>query len=103
MLESDEGYIVCRKGEILGAAQTALLKVFGVEASSFEVRILGWWGKEVGCYLISDQERDEQVETQDGFRGVVRIDTRRDVDNEGGIDIKEARDDRDEVAGKGPV
>ena len=66
MLESEEGYVVCREGEVLDAAQTALLKVFGVEASLFGVKILGWWGEDAGCRLKSDDGFEEKGMTGGG-------------------------------------
>ena len=51
MLGNEGGYTVCKEGEVLDAAQTALLKAFGVEASLFGVEILGWWGEDVGCHV----------------------------------------------------
>ena len=43
--DDDEGYVVCREGEILDSRQTTLLKIFGVRMAEFRVKLLAVWEK----------------------------------------------------------
>ena len=47
-IDDDEGYVVCRKGEILDSRQTTLLKIFGIRMAEFKVRLLAVWEKANG-------------------------------------------------------
>jgi mRNA turnover protein 4 len=39
-VESEEGYVVCREGDVLDSRQTRLLKLFGVCLAQFQVKVL---------------------------------------------------------------
>lgn len=47
-MDDDEGYVVCREGEVLDSRQTTLLKIFGVRMAEFRVRLLAKWEKASG-------------------------------------------------------
>lgn len=47
-IDDDEGYVVCREGEVLDSRQTTLLKIFGVRMAEFRVRLLAVWEKASG-------------------------------------------------------
>ena len=87
MLENEKGHVICKEGEVLGAAQTALLKAFGVEASLFGVRIMGWWGEDIGCHLEKDDKGPLKRDVVKGVGDAAAIDTNMDVDDvDGGAD-----------------
>ena len=44
----DEGYVICREGEVLDSRQTTLLKMLGVRMAEFRVRLLAVWEKNSG-------------------------------------------------------
>lgn len=46
--EEEEGYVVCRQGEILDSRQTTLLKMFGVRMAEFRVSLRAVWEKAGG-------------------------------------------------------
>lgn len=48
MEEGEEGYVVCRLGDILDSRQTALLKMFGVRMAEFKVSLRAVWEKAAG-------------------------------------------------------
>jgi len=43
LTEGQEGYPVCKKGEILDSRQTTLMKMFGVLSSEFKVELKAYW------------------------------------------------------------
>lgn len=68
----DEGYVVCREGEILDSRQTTLLKIFGIKMAEFRVRLMAVWEK--------DKEAVRELDAPgDGF-----------AQDEGGMDLEEA-------------
>ena len=96
MLEN--GYIVCREGEILGAAQTTLLKAFGVEASLFAVTIVGWWGEDIGCHFEKDDNGLLKFGTANAVQGAAEIGTGMDVDDVDDSGIEDLGAKADKVA-----
>ena len=54
--EGEGGYVVCREGEVLGARETALLKMFGVAMAEFGVEVRAWWCKETGEVTVVGEE-----------------------------------------------
>lgn len=44
----EEGYVVCRQGDVLDSRQTALLKMFGVRMAEFRVGLKAVWEKTGG-------------------------------------------------------
>lgn len=44
----EEGYVVCRKDEVLDSRQTALLKMFGVRMAEFRIGLRAVWEKTGG-------------------------------------------------------
>jgi hypothetical protein len=40
---------VCRKGQVLGPDQAAILRVFGVKMATFHITPLAWWTSEGAC------------------------------------------------------
>ena len=51
-IELENEYVVCREGEMLGSAQTTLLKMFGVATAVFAVEIRAYWVKETGEVVV---------------------------------------------------
>ncbi len=43
--EGEQGYVVCRQGDILDSRQTTLLKMFGVRMAEFKVSLRAVWEK----------------------------------------------------------
>jgi ribosomal protein L10 len=39
-VESQEGYVVCKQGDVLDSRQTRLLKLFGICLATFQVKVL---------------------------------------------------------------
>ena len=66
VLEQEEGYAVCKEGEVLDSRQTRLLKLFSVCLSEFKVRVLAYWSAATGEVTEVDGEKMEGVETADG-------------------------------------
>lgn len=46
--ENEDGYVVCRAGDILDSRQTTLLKIFGVRMAEFKVALKAVWEKSSG-------------------------------------------------------
>ncbi len=42
-VELEGKYTVCREGEVLSSAQTALLKTFGVAMAEFRIEVKAYW------------------------------------------------------------
>lgn len=47
-MQGEDGYVVCREGDVLDSGQTTLLKIFGVRLAQFRVDLKAWWEKESG-------------------------------------------------------
>lgn len=69
----DVEYTVCKEGEVLGSAQTALLKMFGVASAEFRVELRAVWAAESGSVDVLSEHTEG---TGDGM----------DVDDGDGID-----------------
>ena len=55
-MELENDFTVCQKGEVLGSAQTSLLKAFGVQMSEFRITVKCWWEKSTGKVEAIDEE-----------------------------------------------
>ncbi|KAJ5152188.1 hypothetical protein N7492_010483 [Penicillium capsulatum] len=55
LTDDQEGYPVCRKGEVLDSRQTTLMKMFGVTSSEFKVDLKAHWTRSTGEAKILDQ------------------------------------------------
>ncbi len=51
-VEAEEGFEVCREGEVLGSGQTTLLKMFGVAMAEFSVGVRAWLDREKGNVTV---------------------------------------------------
>lgn len=51
-VEAEDGFEVCREGEVLGSGQTTLLKMFGVAMAEFSVGIRAWLDREKGSVTV---------------------------------------------------
>ncbi|KAL2048150.1 hypothetical protein N7G274_000061 [Stereocaulon virgatum] len=52
VLERDEGFGVCREGEVLGSGQSTLLKMFGVATAEFRVGVEAYYVRETGEVVV---------------------------------------------------
>ncbi|KAK0507924.1 hypothetical protein JMJ35_009813 [Cladonia borealis] len=77
LLDTDEGWTVCRKGEVLGSGQSSLLKMFGVQMAEFRVRVVAWYERETGEVRV--------VEGEEQGEGGVSVDGDGDEDEEMGV------------------
>lgn len=75
LLDTDDGWTVCRKGEVLGSGQSSLLKMFGVQLAEFRVRVVAWYERETGEVRVVEGEGekgedgvdvDEAMEVENG-------------------------------------
>lgn len=55
LTDDQEGYEVCKEGEVLDSRQTTLMKMFGVTASEFKVDLKAYWTRATGEVKILDQ------------------------------------------------
>ncbi|PYH87993.1 hypothetical protein BO71DRAFT_392409 [Aspergillus ellipticus CBS 707.79] len=62
LTEGQEGYPVCREGEVLDSRQTTLLKMFGVVTSEFHVALKAQWSRESGEIKILEKDEAEMEE-----------------------------------------
>lgn len=51
-VELDGEWVVCRRGEVLGSGQTALLKMFGVAMAEFRVGVVAFYDREGGDVTV---------------------------------------------------
>jgi mRNA turnover protein 4 len=51
-VELENDYEVCKEGQVLGSAQTTLLKMFGVATAEFHVKLKAYWTKETGEVVV---------------------------------------------------
>ncbi len=61
-LDSEGGFTVCRKGEVLGSGQTSLLKMFGVALAEFRVGVEAYWERDTGKVVVLEEGGEEKVE-----------------------------------------
>ncbi len=66
VLDTGEGWTVCRKGEVLGSGQSSLLKMFGVQMAEFRVRVVAWYERETGEVRVVEEEKGEEGGDIDG-------------------------------------
>ncbi|PYI00669.1 60S acidic ribosomal protein P0 [Aspergillus sclerotiicarbonarius CBS 121057] len=57
LTEGQEGYPVCREGEVLDSRQTTLLKMFGVASAEFHVALKAYWTRETGEVKILEKDQ----------------------------------------------
>lgn len=57
--EGEEGYVVCREGEVLDSRQTTLLKMFGTTTSEFHVALKAYWTRDTGEVKILEKNQGE--------------------------------------------
>lgn len=55
-VQLEGGYVVCREGDVLGARETSLLKMFGVAMAEFGVEIRAWWSAATGEVTVAEEE-----------------------------------------------
>ena len=58
-VELEGEYVVCQQGDVLGARETNLLKMFGVTVAEFGVEVRAWWSAATGQVVLVGDERDE--------------------------------------------
>lgn len=63
-MEEDEGFVVCREGEVLDSRQTTLLKIFGVRMAEFRVKLLAVWEKASGEVKALDSLEDDDADME---------------------------------------
>lgn len=63
-MDGDDGFVVCREGEVLDSRQTTLLKIFGVRMAEFRVKLLAVWEKASGEVKELDSPEDEEMEVE---------------------------------------
>ena len=67
-IELDSAFPVCQKGDVLGSAQTSLLKIFGITTARFVVEIQAYYDRERGLVKVLHGElkaRGDQAEDID--------------------------------------
>ncbi|EHA27906.1 hypothetical protein CBS63078_9130 [Aspergillus niger] len=63
LTEGQEGFPVCREGEVLDSRQTTLLKMFGVVMAEFHVALKAHWTRESGeVEILEKDEAGMEVE-----------------------------------------
>lgn len=48
LTDGQDGFPICKEGDVLDSRQTTLLKMFGVETSEFKVDVKAHWTRETG-------------------------------------------------------
>ncbi|TQB68997.1 mRNA turnover 4 [Monascus purpureus] len=65
LTEGQEGYPVCREGEVLDSRQTTLLKMFGVTMAEFHVALKAYWNrKDTQVTILEKKEGEMDVDGQ---------------------------------------
>ncbi|KAE8154957.1 ribosomal protein L10-domain-containing protein [Aspergillus avenaceus] len=64
LTEGQEGFPVCREGEVLDSRQTTLLKMFGITSSEFHVDLKAHWTRDSGKVEILQKEGGMEVDGQ---------------------------------------
>ena len=59
-------FVVCREGEVLGSAQSSLLKMFGVVSAEFKVLVKAVWSAKDESVSELGSEADEGAMDVDG-------------------------------------
>ncbi|KAI1465146.1 mRNA turnover protein 4 [Daldinia caldariorum] len=60
----DEGYVVCRQGDVLDSRQTRLLKLFSVCLSEFKIKVVAYWSAATSEVTPVDPEAMDGVEDE---------------------------------------
>jgi mRNA turnover protein 4 len=55
LTDGQEGYPVCKEGDVLDSKQTTLLKMFGVVTSEFHIGLKAHWTRETGKVVILEK------------------------------------------------
>ncbi|KAF4212785.1 hypothetical protein CNMCM8980_000294 [Aspergillus fumigatiaffinis] len=64
LTDGQEGYPVCKEGEVLDSRQTTLLKMFGVATAEFKVDLKAQWTRSTGEVTILEKDEGMQVDGQ---------------------------------------
>ncbi|KAI8958003.1 mRNA turnover protein 4 [Daldinia sp. FL1419] len=54
--KEEDGYVVCREGDVLDSRQTRLLKLFGVCLSEFRIKVVAYWSAATSEVTAVDPE-----------------------------------------------
>ena len=58
-VELEGEYVICQQGDVLGARETNLLKMFGVTVAEFGVEVRAWWSAATGQVTLVGEEMGE--------------------------------------------
>ncbi|GFF31420.1 ribosome assembly factor mrt4 [Aspergillus lentulus] len=64
LTDGQEGYPVCKEGEVLDSRQTTLLKMFGVATAEFKVDLKAQWTRSTGEVKILEKDEGMEVDGQ---------------------------------------
>jgi mRNA turnover protein 4 len=64
LTDGQEGYPVCKEGEVLDSRQTTLLKMFGVATAEFKVDLKAQWTRSTGEVTILEKDEGMEVDGQ---------------------------------------
>jgi mRNA turnover protein 4 len=64
LTDGEEGYLVCKEGEVLDSRQTTLLKMFGVATAEFRVDMKASWTRETGEVTVLEKTGDGEMEVE---------------------------------------
>ncbi|EAL91269.1 hypothetical protein KXW98_002606 [Aspergillus fumigatus] len=64
LTDGQEGYPVCKEGEVLDSRQTTLLKMFGVATAEFKVDLKAQWTRSTGEVKILEKDEGMDVDGQ---------------------------------------
>ncbi|GAQ09835.1 ribosome assembly factor mrt4 [Aspergillus lentulus] len=64
LTDGQEGYPVCKEGEVLDSRQTTLLKMFGVATAEFKVDLKAQWTRSTGDVKILEKDEGMEVDGQ---------------------------------------
>ncbi|KAH1491802.1 hypothetical protein LV164_005831 [Aspergillus fumigatus] len=64
LTDGQEGYPVCKEGEVLDSRQTTLLKMFGVATAEFKVDLKAQWTRSTGEVKILEKDEGMDVDRQ---------------------------------------
>ncbi|KAG2417722.1 hypothetical protein HFD88_008941 [Aspergillus terreus] len=64
LTDDQEGYPVCREGEVLDSRQTTLLKMFGVASAEFRVDLKAYWTRDTGDVKFLESQGGMEVDGQ---------------------------------------
>lgn len=61
----DEPFEVVKEGEVLGAGQAGILKLFGVAMAEFAVRVKCVWARETGDVKVFEEGEGLEMEVEE--------------------------------------